>query len=211
MTIELFNFKFSAYGRIVKIVLAEKKIKHVIRDINPFDMDAADDYLQIHPFKRVPAIRHGDLFLYETSAITQYLDEAFGGPSLQPTSIQERARMRQVMAIVDNYGYRPLVRKVFSESVFNPVFDQPVDKELLKEGIEESAFVLRALEKIISDNGYIASSTFSLADAHLIPMVDYFTMAQEGIEMLGDYSKLSAWYEHIKGRPSVETTRSLLK
>ena len=211
MAIELFNFKFSAYGRIVRIVLAEKKINHVIHDINPFEMQATDEYIKIHPFKRVPAIRHGDLILYETGAITQYLDEAFDGPSLQPIDIPERARMWQVIAIVDNYGYLPLVRKVFSESVFNPAFGQPVDKERLREGIDESKAVLNALEKIICNNRYIASSNFSLADAHLIPMIEYFALAREGFRLLQDCPKLNDWYDRLVSRSSVEGTRPKLK
>ncbi|MEX1037145.1 MAG: glutathione S-transferase family protein [Sneathiella sp.] len=211
MTIELFNFKFSAYGRIVKIVLIEKEIEHVIREVNPFDMDETNDYLEIHPFKRVPAIRHDDLILYETSAIVQYLDEAFKGPSLQPTDLSSRAKMRQIIAIIDNYGYTPLVRKVFSESVFNPAFSKPADKTRLNKGLEESARVLSALERIVDKNGYIASSAFTLADAHLIPMIDYFTMAQRGIEMLRDYPKLNTWWGRINSRPSVRATSPILK
>ncbi|MEX0583743.1 MAG: glutathione S-transferase family protein [Sneathiella sp.] len=210
MTIELFNFKFSAYGRIVKIVLIEKEIEHVIREVNPFDMDETNDYLEIHPFKRVPAIRHDDLILYETSAIAQYLDEAFKGPSLQPTDLSSRAKMRQIIAIIDNYGYMPLVRKVFSESVFNPAFGEPIDKARLNEGLEESIPVLSALERIVDKNGYIASSAFTLADAHLIPMIDYFTMAQRGIEMLQDYPKLSRWWRSAKERRSTIFTRPVL-
>ncbi len=208
--VELFSFKFSVYARIVRIVLQEKGIAFDTHEINPFAEDLPDSYLDIHPFKRVPAIRHGNFTLYETCAITQYLDEAFDGLSLQPETTAERARMRQVMAIIDSYGYQPLVRKVFSERAFNPAFGEETDKAILSEGLNESEPVLAALEKLVSDRGYVAAAYYSLADADLIPMIDYFHMAPEGADMFRNYPKLSQWWDQVKERPSTISTRPVL-
>ncbi|MCF8466022.1 MAG: glutathione S-transferase family protein [Sneathiella sp.] len=210
MVIELFNFQYSAYGRIVKIVLEEKGIAYETREVNPFNMDDTNDYLNIHPFKRVPAIRHGDFVLYETAAISHYLDENFGGLTMKPSEIKQRARMRQIIGLIDNYGYFPLVRKVFSQRVFRPAFGETPDEEVIGDGLKESARALAALEKLVSNDGYIAGSSFSLADAHTIPMIDYFTMAPEGIEMLPNYPKLSEWWNRVKERPATFSTRPLL-
>ena len=35
------------------------------------------EHLALHPFNRVPILRHGDFTVYETSAIASYIDEAF--------------------------------------------------------------------------------------------------------------------------------------
>ena len=208
--VQLFNFQYSAYGRIVEIVLVEKDISYQRHEVNPFGTDVMNSYLEIHPFKRVPAIRHGDFTVYETGAITQYLDEAFDGPYLQPDTASERARMRQVIAIIDSYGYWPLVRKVFSEKVFSPAFGDETDDILLNEGLEESAAVLAALEKLLSDEGYIATPNYSLADAHIIPMIDYFLMAPEGAALFQSYPKLMQWWDRIKERKSTISTRPQL-
>lgn len=205
--VELFSFKFSVYARIARIVLLEKGIAFETQEINPFAEDAPASYLDIHPFMRVPAIRHGDFTLYETGPITTYLDEAFEGPSLQPSMARERARMRQVMAIIDSYGYWPLVRKVFSERVFSPAFGEETDKAILSEGLAESAPVLAALEKLLSDKGYIAAASYSLADAHIIPMIDYFLMAPEGADLFKNYPKLVRWWDRVKERQSTISTR----
>ncbi|MZR30221.1 glutathione S-transferase family protein [Sneathiella litorea] len=208
--LELFSYKFSVYARIVRIILEEKGIDFKTHEVDPFAENVPENYHNIHPFKRVPAIHHRAFTLYETSAITQYLDEAFGGSSLQPDITSERARMRQIIAIIDNYGYQPLVRKVFSESVFGPTFGEETNGHVLSEGLQESAPVLSALEKLASDQGYIAASVYSLADAHVIPMIDYFTMAPEGAEMLSDYLTLARWWKRVKERPSTVSTRPVL-
>ncbi|MFC4271077.1 glutathione S-transferase family protein [Sneathiella chungangensis] len=209
-TIELFNFEFSVYGRIVKIILAEKRIAYDTHPVNPFADDLPRNYLSIHPFKRVPALRHGEFILYETNAITQYLDETFCGPSMQPDNATERAKMRQIISIIDSYGYIPLVRKVFSERVFKPAFDEETNEAILCKGLEESAPVLAALENLVCDLGYMAAAHYSLADAHVIPMIDYFVMAPEGAAMFNNYPKLTLWWDGVKERPSTISTRPVL-
>lgn len=208
--VELFSFKYSVYSRIVRIVLLEKGIAFETREINPFDENAPANYKDIHPFNRVPAIRHGDFTLYETGAITTYLDEAFEGPSLQPSIVRERARMRQVMAIIDSYGYWPLVRKVFSERVFNRAFGEKTNEAIVSEGLEESALVLASLENLVSESRYIMATSYSLADAHLIPMIDYFVMVPEGANMVQSYPTLLRWWDCVKDRPSTLSTRPRL-
>lgn len=49
---------------------------------------------------RVPALRHGDFWLSESTAIVEYVDEVFPGVHLLPRDPHERARVRQVMGWV---------------------------------------------------------------------------------------------------------------
>ncbi|HVI97225.1 MAG TPA: glutathione transferase, partial [Anaeromyxobacter sp.] len=52
---------------------------------------------------RVPALRHGDFWLAEWSAIDEYVDEAFGPPRyprLYPDDLRDRARVRMIQAFV---------------------------------------------------------------------------------------------------------------
>ncbi|MBV8758561.1 MAG: glutathione transferase [Deltaproteobacteria bacterium] len=46
---------------------------------------------------RIPALQHGDLWLTESLAIIEYLDETFPEPRVLPADPMPRARMRQVM------------------------------------------------------------------------------------------------------------------
>jgi len=73
--------------------------------INPFDDQAPDSYGELHPFCRVPVLQHDGFTLHETGAITRYLDEAFPGPSVPPKGPQARARVAQIISVVDAYVY----------------------------------------------------------------------------------------------------------
>jgi glutathione S-transferase len=112
MALVLHSFRYSVYVRIARIALAEKGLAYEHIEVDPFGPDVPVEYLALHPFKRVPALVDGDFVLYETEAITRYIDEAFPGPMLQPTEPRQRARMAQIISVVDSYGYVPMVRQV---------------------------------------------------------------------------------------------------
>src|SRR4051794_12763682 len=120
MAIELHGYKYSVCSWIARLALDEKGVAYDWVEVDPFAEDVPASYLDMHPFKRVPALLHGTFALYETSAITRYVDEAFDGPALQRAEPAERARCNQIMSIVDSYAYWPLVRQVFSHRVFRP-------------------------------------------------------------------------------------------
>ena len=128
-------------------------------------------YLAAHPFRRVPALVHGAFTVYETSAITRYVDEGFEGPKLQRTEPKERVRCNQIMSIVDSYAYWPLVRQVFSYRVFRPRMGQPADENEVQQGLDAAARVLGALERIAGQGQYLCGDDLSLADIHLAPMI----------------------------------------
>ena len=206
---KLHGYEFSVYSRIPRMVCHEKNIEFAWVENNPFDESTPDSYRNPHPFRRVPVLEHDGFTLYETGAITRYLDEAFAGPSLQPLEPRQRARMAQIISVVDAYVYWPLVRQVFSHRVFRPRLGNPADEEIIAAGLETSKGVLAALENLASGDAYIVSSEVTLADFHLAAMIDYFAMADEGAEMLARHGKLSAWFANMRSRPSMTATAPL--
>lgn len=96
------------------MALHEKGTEYTRVEINPFAPDVPASYRELHPFGKVPVLCHGNFTLFETCAITRYIDAAFEGASLTPARPQSVARMAQAIAIMDNYGYWPMVRQVFS-------------------------------------------------------------------------------------------------
>lgn len=206
----LFGMTGSVYTRVAQIVLAEKDLAHAFQEIDPFELPLPVAFAALHPFGRVPVLKHGDFALYETQAITTYLDTAFSGDTLIPSDHRARARMIQVMSIVDNYGYWPLVRQVFVQRVWNPLDNLPVDQEALADGLDVSQKVLAALEAIAAEGHILTPGSFTRADAHLAPMIDYFGMAPEGADMLAKLPHLSEWWSVLKARPSVRDTRPSL-
>lgn len=203
--VTLHGYRFSVYHRIARVILAEKGVVCAIVDVNPF-ADVPGEYLGLHPFGRVPALSHGGFSLYETSAIGRYIDTAFSGPSLTPTDARAAGRMAQVIAIIDNYGYWPMVRQVFSHRVFQPLMGETASEAEIELGLAASAKALRALEVIAAEGLVLNAAGPTLADCHLGPMIDYFTAAEEGAQMLGAHPALSAWWERFRVRGSMAAT-----
>ena len=78
----------------------------------------APEYARRSLTARVPMLRHGDFYLSESSAIAEYLEEAFpGAPRLLPANVHQRARARQVMAWVRS-DPMPIREERSSETIF---------------------------------------------------------------------------------------------
>ena len=105
--VHLHGYRYSVYNRIARLVLLLKNVEHQTIEVDPF-AELSEAYLRLHPFGRVPVLTHGAFQLFETSAITRYVDRAFGGRWLQPESAAALARMDQVIAVIDAYAYWPM-------------------------------------------------------------------------------------------------------
>ena len=206
MNVELYGYQYSVYSWIARLALEEKGVSHHWIEINPFAPDVPESYLALHPFKRVPALIHDNFQIYETGAITRYVDEAFPGPSLQPTDPRHRARCSQFLSIIDSYVYWPLVRQVFSHRVFRPRLGRSSDATELQKGLDAAPVVLAALERLVADTEYLCGVDLSLADIHLAPMIGYFAMAEEGEVLLKRHRKLSHWWATISARTAYRAT-----
>jgi glutathione S-transferase len=206
MPVVLHGYRYSVYHRIARMALVEKGVAHSQVEVDPFAAEVPAEYVAMHPFRRVPTLVHGDLVLYETSAITRYVDEGFEGPALQPTGARARARMNQVISIVDSYGYWPMVRQVFSHRVFRSRSGEPVDEGEVQKGLEAATRVLSALETLASPRTFLVGESLTLADLYLAPMLAYFTAAQEGRLALRKHQALSQWWQRMQSRESLRDT-----
>jgi glutathione S-transferase len=206
MTIVLHGYRYSVYVRIVRMTLAEKGVIYDYVEVNPFGNEVPAEYIAMHPFKRVPTLVHNDFVLYETAAITRYIDESFEGASLQPTGSRSRARMAQIISVIDAYGYWPMVRQVFSHRVFRPHIGEQAHEDEIRSGVGSSHRTAAALEALAESGGFLVGNQLSLADLHLAPMMAYFTAAPEGQEVLDRHPKLSAWWELMRRRRSLAAT-----
>lgn len=206
MPLVLHGYRYSVYVRIVRLVLAEKGVAYDRVEVNPFGPDVPAAYLALHPFGRVPTLVHDGFALYETGAISRYIDRAFPGPSLQPRDARALARMDQIIGVVDSYAYWPLVRQVFVHFVFRPRTGQPADQAEAARGLAGAAKVLAALEELAKPDTFLVGPELSLADLHLGAMVAYFTAAAEGAAALDGHRKLAGWWRHLQQRPSMAAT-----
>ena len=199
----LFGPSYSVYVRIVKIVLAEKGVDHDRVEFDVFDRDDwPADWLERQPFGQVPAFEHDGFRLYETRAITRYVDEAFEGPALQPDSPQGRARMEQAISVLDGQGYRPMVWGIYVERVSRGKTGES-DEAVIAASLPKAERCLAALAGILGEQDYLAGSAFSLADAQAAPIFDYFVKAPEGQSLLGAQPALAAWWLRVSARDCV--------
>lgn len=206
MTIFLHGYRYSVYTRVARLALAEKGVTYERVEVNPFADDSPADYLSLHPFRRVPTLVHDSFALYETGAITRYIDRAFAGPALQPASPRALARMDQIIGVVDSYTYWPLVRQVFVHDVFRPHTGGEIDPVERDKGLKEAARVLLALEALASDDAYLCGPDVSLADFHLGAMIAYFVLSPRGAALLAEYRRIAAWWRRFGARPSLAAT-----
>ncbi len=206
MTVELYGYKYSVYAWIARLALREKGCAYEWREVNPFAEDVPADYLALHPFKRVPVLVHGDFVLYETSAMTRYVDEAFDGPPLQPATSRERARQQQIISVIDSYAYWPLVRQVFSHGVFRQRTGREADPNEVQRGVEAAPRVIGALEELAGGGNFLCGDSMSLADVHLAPMMGYFTLYPDGEMLLGRQHRLARWWAAMSERSTFKET-----
>lgn len=197
----LTGFRHSVYTRAARIALAEKGVAYGYSEHDPFQPGARGP----HPFGRVPVLRHGAFALYETSAITAYVDARFDGPALMPAAPEAAARAVQVIGMVDAYAYWPLVRQVYSHAVFRPAMGEPASDKVLTEGLEQAPRVLAAFEDVAAE-ALVLGETFSRADCHLAPMIAAFSAAPQGAALLEGFPALSYWWAGVVGRASVIAT-----
>jgi glutathione S-transferase len=206
MTVELYGCKYSVYAWIARLALQEKGVGYEWREVNPFAEDVPADYLIMHPFKRVPVLVHGNFTVYETSAITRYVEEAFDGPRLQPVEPQQLARQQQIISVTDSYAYWPLVRQVFSHGVFRQRTGRESDPNEVRRGLDAAPRAIGALENLAGQGTFLCGDALSLADIHLAPMIGYFTLVPEGSELLSRHSRLAHWWAAMSRRAAFEAT-----
>ncbi|MBH63665.1 MAG: hypothetical protein CL569_14685 [Alphaproteobacteria bacterium] len=102
---------------------------------------------ELHPFGKVPAFRHGEFTLYETTAIMRYVDEAFEGPALQPETPAERAQMDQWMSAVNDVYYDAMIRRLVLERLAPMIFERDPDELKIKSALPDIEHQLDILDR----------------------------------------------------------------
>jgi glutathione S-transferase len=209
----LFGAAYSVYVRAARLALEEKRVPYRLVEVDIFAPDGPPaEYLERHPFKRIPAFEHDGFRLYEAGAITRYVDEAFAGPPLMPGPPRARARANQMISVIDSYGYRPLIWDIFVERVRAPAHGRDADEAKIAATVPKAETCLRALQELADPNGpYLTGSEVCLADLHAAPQFAYFALAKEGADLLAAHPRLGRWWQVMRDRPSMAATRSPLE
>jgi glutathione S-transferase len=205
--IQLLGLSISVYTRIARMALEEKGIAYRLEEVDVFaDAGPPADYLALNPFATIPCLLHGDFVLYETSAITHYINEIAPTTDLQPSTPIERARMNQIIGMLDSYCYRPMVWDVYVQRVVVPAGGGEADEARIAAALTGLRRVLEQLDQWRGERGFLVGQAISLADLHLYPMLSYFTETAEGVAMLETFPQLQQWMRLMQLRHSVSAT-----
>ena len=203
------GFPRSTFVHIARLVLTHKQVPYTFRDLEP-EMGSAT-HLALHPFDRVPILRHGDFTLYETSAIAAYVDEAFDGPALQPKDIRARARMNQWISSVNSYYYPYMIYHVTHERLVFPQLGIVSDEKVVAHALPKVERGLEVMEKALAHGGnYLLGDELTLADFFMLPSTYAFGLTEEGKAMYPRYPAFSQWRERMEALPTVKRFRASL-
>jgi glutathione S-transferase len=206
----LYGPGYSTYARAARLALEEKGVDYDLVEVDFIAAGMPDEHLARHPFAKVPALEHDGLMLYETAAIERYIDEAFDGPSLQPSNPGARARMTQIISIIDCYTYPCTVGDLVIQRLVQPMLGGTADESIVEAALPEVDKSMAELERLLGDQEYLAGSGLSLADLHLAPIFAYFVATPESKAIMENKPALNAWWQRMEPRESLAKTQPQL-
>ncbi len=186
----------SSYVRTCRMALDEKGVAYTHDQVMP----NTPEQIARHPWGKVPALAHGDVMLFESAAITRYVDEAFDGPALQPADAVDRARMEQWISAFIDYMYGPIVHDIVIQRV---VVESP-DESVIAAAVPSAEKALGILNTQLATTPYLAGASLSLADLFVLPAINYLAMVPEGGPLLEKASSVSDWADRMAARESAQ-------
>jgi len=201
-TLEIIGAPQSNFVRVVRIACHEKAVPYTLTPARPHtpEVDA------IHPFGKIPVMRHGEVTLGESSAICAYIDRAFDGEPLVPRDPVAGARTVQWISLHNTTIDPVLVRQYLLAYFFSGLPDGAPDRARIESVLPAMRQHFAVLDRTLAAHPYLTGNAFTLADAFLLPTMYYMAKMPESAEMLAASPHLGAWYGRVNERPSVRET-----
>ena len=195
--LQIIGIPQSNYVWVVRMVCEEKGVPYEHSPDRPHSpaIDA------IHPFGKVPVMRHGDVELCESKAIATYIDRVFDGPKVIPEDPARAAQVEQWVSLGNVEFDRLMIRQYVVGYAFPKEPGKP-DMKAIGEAAEKMKPQVAVLDRAVADTGYLAGDSFTLADINILPMLFYVNRFEEGKAMLGAANNLSAYMVRHFARPS---------
>ncbi|MCI0429763.1 MAG: glutathione S-transferase family protein [Rhodospirillales bacterium] len=202
---QLYSGPLSLFSRKVEIALHEKGLSFE-RVMVPFNQAAGyapkhPVVLAANPKAQVPVLVDGDLALFDSTLILEYLEDAYPKPQLFPADAKMRARCRLLELEADEILLAPVRLLMYRTEPPHP--DPARRRSQEAEGRRAEAAIrdhYGKLEAILADKGYFCGA-FSVADIALF-MTVLFALRLKG-PGLADHPALASWYARMSQRPAV--------
>jgi glutathione S-transferase len=207
--VTVYGFPVSTYVNVVRLVLTHKGVPFEFVDLEGEMGSPA--HLAMHPFGRVPILDHAGFRVYETAAIASYVDEAFEGPSLQPSSVKARARMQQWISALNGYYYPYIAFHLGHERLIYPRLGVAPDEKVVAVALPKIAVGLEVMEAAMAQGGdYLVGDQPTLADFFLLPTLTTLGLTPEGPGLLASKPHIAAWRARLEALPSVMKVRAMV-
>ena len=201
-TLEIIGAPQSNFVRTARIAAHEKGVPYTLIPARPHtpEVDA------LHPFGKIPVMRHGDVGLCETRAICGYIDQAFDGPPLLPREPAAAAVAEQWVSMVNTGFDLVFARQYLLAHFFSGLPDGAPDRARIEAALPKMREMFALLDRELDRRAYLAGDAFTLADAFLLPLIHYMRLMPESAAMMQASPNLAAWFERLAARPSVKET-----
>ena len=191
----------------VSIALAEKnatdKVDTVDVDVMGGEHRTAA-FLKKNPLATVPVLELDDgTFIGETTAVTEFIDHHFAGPSLTGQTAKERAvvhmmQRRAEAMVIDAVG------TYFHHATdgLGPELETYQNKEWGLKQKEKALAGLRYFNDVLADQPFVTGENFTMPDITLFAGLAFADFAK--VDIAEELTNLLAWRERVANRPSVK-------
>ena len=133
----------------------------------------APEIFAIHPFGKMPVLRHGEFELCESKAIATYLDRGFPGAQLIPSDLRLAALTEQWVSLVNTRIDGTLVRTYLLNYIFPKGSDGSPDRKIIDAVVPAVKEEIDLLDRTIANGGFLAGDSFTFADINVLPILAY--------------------------------------
>lgn len=197
--ITLYDHPLSPYGQKVKIALREKGV--AFETVSPGGLGAggaAGAFAEANPRAEVPTLVDGDVSVFDSTVILEYLEDAYPTPPMLPKSAADRARVRMIEEVMDTH--------------FEPINWGLSELRWFKRAEGDQAAAIEAaaarqlggffawLERQLGARDWFNGEAFGWGDLAVVPFLN--GSAGQG-HPPPEGSRLSAWLARANARPSV--------
>jgi glutathione S-transferase len=176
----------------------------------PLDLEFVDltkprapAYLALNPAGRTPTLVDGDVTLWESNAIMQYLADRASN-TLWPNDARARADITRwqcwQLAHWSKEGCEPLIFQRLVKKILNL---GPPDEVILAKGTEAFNREARVLDDHLSKHSYLVGNGVTLADFAVAAPLFY---AKEAELPLAPYTHIRDWFARVSALPAWRDT-----
>ncbi|KAB5569435.1 hypothetical protein DKX38_003228 [Salix brachista] len=186
----------------VLATLYEKDVEFELVNVNlGAGEQKQEPHISLNPFGLVPAAVIGDLKLFESRAISQYVAHQYSSQGTHLGAAGNGYAIILVWQEVESHQFDPSASKLVWEQVFKPVFGLQTDAALVAETEVTLGKVLDVYEARLSHSKYLAGDSFTLADLHHLPNIQAL-QGTPSKKLFDSRPRVCAWVARITGRPA---------